>query len=199
MFHDVIGIHHITRNGRPDKSYFPVLTFAGYDAEDNTISFISPYLMYIVRKIYSSSLKLDKKGNPRLKQNVRPMLNPFNSYLIKTSIIVERNKAAIENVRIIIQVIEQTGSIGTPHIKASTIIERNEALKQRLDRDKNPSRLLGRVFKKTWELFRTQTTLLETYNSIVLPDPNDITKIPTPSNMHKLVFEFPHKGKNKKI
>ena len=127
------------------------------------------------------------------------MLNPFNSYLIKPSIIAERNKVAIENVRIIIQVIEQTGSMGTPHIKASTIVERNEAFKQKLSRDKNPYRLLDRVFKKTWELLRTHTTLLETYDSIALPDPNDISKIPTPSNLHKLVFEFRHNGKIKKI
>ena len=194
-FHNIIGIHHITRNGRPDKSYFPVMNFAGYDAKTNTISFFSPYLNYIVREIYSSSIKLDKKGNPRLKHNGRPMLNPFNSYLIKPSIIAERNKAAVENVRVIIQVIEQTGDIGTPHIKASTIVERNEVLKLRLSNSANPVQLLKRVFTKTWELLRTHTTLLETYDSIVLPDPNDITKIPTPSNMHKLVFEFHHKGK----
>ena len=199
MFHDIIGIHHIKRNGRPDKSYFPVMNFEGYDAKTNTISFFSPYLNYIVREIYSSSIKLDKKGNLRLKRNGRPMLNPSNSYLIKPSIIAERNKAAIENVRIIIQVIEQAGNTGTPHIKASTIIERNEVLKLRLNDSSNPVQLLKRVFKKTWELLRSHTTLLENYDSIILPDPNDITKIPTPSNMNKLVFEFPHKGKNKKI
>ena len=198
-FHNIIGIHHIKRNGRPDKSYFPVMNFAGYDAKTNTISFFSPYLNYIVREIYSSSIKLDKKGNPRLKRNGRPMLNPFNSYLIKPSIIAERNKAAIENVRIIIQVIEQAGNTGIPHIKASTIIERNEALKARLKKDTHPNRLLSRVFKKTWELLRSHTTLLETYDGIMLPDPNDISKIPTPSNMHKLVFEFRHNGKIKKI
>ena len=63
----------------------------------------------------------------------------------------------------------------------------------------NLVQLLKRVFKKTWELLRTHTTLLDTYDSITLPDPNDISKIPTPSNMHKLVFEFHHNGKIKKI
>ena len=197
-FHNVIGIHHITRNGKPDKSYFPVLTFAGYDAENNTISFISPYLMYIVRKIYSASIKNDKKGKPRLKRNGLPMLSPSNSFLIKSSIVGERNKAAVENVMIIIKVIEQAGDKGTPHIKASTIIERNEALKQRLSKSTNPVQLLSRVFKRTWELLRNQTTLLETYEGIELPDPDDIRNIPTPSNMDTLIFEFPHKGKRKK-
>jgi hypothetical protein len=174
------------------------MNFEGYDYETNTISFFSPYLNYIVQKIYSASIRCDKKGNQRLNSKGRPTLYPCNSYLIKPSIVSERNKGAVLNVFIIVQLIEQAGNEGTPHIKASTIVERNEALKQRLSRDKNPSRLLGRVFKKTWELLRSQTTLLEIYDSIVLPDPNDITKIPTPSNMHKLVFEFPHNGKTKK-
>ena len=141
----------------------------------------------------------DKKGDPRVKRNGRPMLYPSNSFLIKPSIVAERNKAAVANIFIIVQLIEQAGDKGTPHIKASTIIERNEALKARLKKDTHPNRLLSRVFKRTWELLRSHTTLLETYDGIMLPDPNDISKIPTPSNMHKLVFEFRHNGKIKKI
>ena len=198
-FHNIVGIHYVPRNGKIHRSYFPVMNFEGYDYETNTISFFSPYLNYIVQKIYSASIRCDKKDNPRLKRNGQPLLYPNNSFLVKPSIVSERNKAAVANVFIIVQLIEQAGDKGTPHIKASTLIERNEAFKQRLNRDKNPSRLLCRVFKKTWELLRTQTTLLETYDNIILPDPNDISKIPTHSNMHKLVFEFPHNGKSKKI
>ena len=117
--------------------------------------------------------------------------------MIKSSITKERNKAAVENVRIIVQVIEQAGSIGTPHIKASTIVERNEVQKSRLLKDTHPNRLLARVFKKTWELLRDQTTLLETYDEIKLPDPNDVKNIPTPGNLNEIVFSFPHKGKGK--
>ena len=197
-FHNIIGIHHITRNGRPDKSYFPVMNFEGYDAETNTIAFYSPYLNYIVQKIYADSVKLDRKEQPRLKRNGQPMLYPSNSYLIKPSIVAERNKAAVDNVRIIVQVIEQTGSFGTPHISAKTIIERNEGLKLRLSKDTHPNRLLSRVFKRSWELLREQTTLLEAYEGIVLPDPDDIRNIPTLGNMGDLVFEFPHNGKNKR-
>ena len=50
-FHNIIGIMHITRNGKPDKSYFPVLNFAGYDAENNTISFFSPYLIHVQKRL----------------------------------------------------------------------------------------------------------------------------------------------------
>ena len=197
-FHNIVGIHYVPRNGKIYRSYFPVINFEGYDYETNTISFFSPYLNYIVQKIYSVSIKCDKKGNPRVKRNGQPILYPSHSFLVKPSIISERNKSAIVNVFIIVQLIEQAGDMGTPHIKASTIIERNETLRIRLQKDTHPNRLLSRVFKKTWQLLRTQTTLLETYDSIVLPDPNDITKIPTPSNMNKLIFEFPHRGKSKK-
>ena len=194
-FHNVIGIHHITRNGRPDKSYFPVMNFEGYDSKTNTISFFSPYLMYIIRTIYSESIQRDKRGNPKLKRNGRPMLNPSNSFLIKASIVAERNKAAVENVMIIVKVIEQTGNNGTPHIRASTIIERNESLKKRLSKNSQPSRLLARIFKKTWVLLREQTTLLEIYQDIELPNPDDTRNIPTSGNMNTLIFSFPHNGK----
>ena len=195
VFHSIVGIMHIKRNGKTDQSYFPVLNFEGYDSEKNTISFYSPYLIYVVRKIFSEAIELDKKGNPKLNRNGFPRLTPHHSFLIKSTIVTERNKAAVENVKIIVQVIEQTGNFGTPHIKASTIVERNEVLKLRLEKDTHPNRLLSRVFKRTWELLHEQTNLLEAYEDIALPDPEDIRFIPTPGNLDKLVFEFPHKGK----
>ncbi len=197
-FHTIVGIHHITRNGKPDKSFFPLMNFEGYDSKTNTISFFSPYLSYIVKEIYSASIRCDKKGNPRIKRNGQPMLYPSNSYLIKPSIISERNKAAVENVFIIVQLIEQAGDKGIAHIKAKTLIERNEALMWRLKRDTHPHRLLSRVFKKTWQLLREQTLLLEVYEDIKLPDPNDIEQIPTFGNLDH-VFNFRHKGKKKNV
>ena len=197
-FHTIVGIHHITRNGRPDKSVFPLMNFEGYDSKTNTISFYSPYLSYIIREIYSASIRYDKKGNPKLKRNGQPMLYPSNSFLVKPSIVSERNKAAVENVFIIVQLIEQAGDRGMTHIKAKTLIERNEALKARLKRDTHPNRLLSRVFKKTWQLLREQTLLLEVYEDIELPDPDDIEQIPTFGNLEH-VFEFRHKGKKKNV
>lgn len=194
-FHDIIGIMHITRNGKNDKSYFPVLNFEGYDAKNNTISFFSPYLIYIVKEIYSASIQRDKKGQPKLNRNNQAILEPSHSFILKSSIASERNKAAVENVMIIVKVIVQTGNRGVPHIKASTIIERNEILKWRLSKDNHPSRLLSRVFSKTWELLRDKTELLDIYREIVLPDPQDIRNIPTVNNVNEIVFSFPHKGK----
>ena len=196
VFHTIIGIHHITRNGRPDKSFFPLMNFEGYDSKTNTISFFSPYLSYIIREIYSASIRCDKKGNPRIKRNGQPMLYPSNSFLVKPSIVSERNKAAVENVFIIVQLIEQAGNKGIPHIKAKTLIERNEVLKLRLKDSSNPTQLLKRVFKKTWQLLHEQTLLLDVYENIELPDPNDIQQIPTPSNLEH-VFNFKHNGKKR--
>ena len=198
VFHSIVGIMHIKRNGRTYESYFPVLNFEGYDSEKNTISFYSPYLIYVVRKIFSEARELDKKGNPKLNRNGFPKLTPHHSFLIKSTIVTERNKAAVENVKIIVQVIEQTGNSGTPHIKASTILERNEVLKLRLNKDTHPNRLLSRVFKRTWKLLREQTNLLDAYEDIELPAPEDIRFIPTPSNLDTLVFKFPHKGKKRR-
>lgn len=123
---------------------------------------------------------------------------PFHSFLIKPSIFNERNVAAVENVIIIIQVIEQAGDkIAT--IKASTIIERNPAFQQRLDESdsKNKARLLKKVFQRTWELLREQTHLPDVYKNIRLPILKHPTNIANPQNLD-LVFTFPHEGKIKK-
>ena len=194
-FHDIIGILDTKKNGRIYKKYFPVLVFMGYDESTNLISFSSPYLNHIVETIYNASLDRDKNGNLKKYHSGRQIINPSHSYLIKSSIVKERNKAAVENVMIIVKLIEQTGDKGTPHIKASKIIERNEALKMRLKAHKNPSLLLKRIFEKTWKLLRDETRLLEVYDGILLPDPKDAKNIPTARNLNEISFSFPHNGK----
>ena len=194
-FTNIIGVLHFTHNGKPKESYFPVMNFEGYDAQTNTISFFSPYLNYIIEEVYRASIRTNKKGVPQLKKNGLPILNPSHSYLVKPEIYKERNLAAVINVFIIITVIEQTG-YNTPHISAKTIVDRNENLKQRLENDSShASRLLARVFPKTWELLRDKTRLTEFYDGIILPDPSDIRNIPLPSQLYKYTFTFPHNGK----
>lgn len=194
-FTNIIGVLHFTQNGRPRESYFPVMNFEGYDAQTNTISFYSPYLNYIIEVIYNASVRKNKKGIPQLKKDGLPILNPSHSYLVKPEIYKERNIAAVINVLIIITVIEQAGN-NTPHISAKTIVDRNENLKLRLENDSShASRLLKRVFSKTWELLRDKTRLTEYYDGIVLPDPSDIRNIPIYSQLYKHTFTFPHNGK----
>ncbi len=80
--------------------------------------------------------------------------------------------------------------------KLKTIVDRNENLKLRLENDSShASRLLKRVFSKTWELLRDKTRLTEYYDGIVLPDPSDIRNIPIYSQLYKHTFTFPHNGK----
>ena len=195
QFTNILGVLHFTQNGKPKESYFPVMNFEGYDATTNTISFYSPYLNYIIEVIYNASIRKNKKGIPQVKKNGLPILNPSHSYLVKPEIYKERNIAAVINVLIIITVIEQAGN-NTPHISTKTIVDRNENLKLRLENDSShASRLLKRVFSKTWELLREKTRLTEYYDGIVLPDPSDIRNIPIYSQLYKHNFTFPHNGK----
>lgn len=178
-----------------DKEIQPVLLYAGEDKEKNIIYMSSPYLVKVARTLYKVSIRKNKKGETLLKKDGTPKLLPAYSYLINSSITKERNKKAIENVRIIVSVIEQAGN-NTPHIKASTIIERNtqlrESIKNKPTADIN--KLLKRTFIKTWELLRSQTKLTELYTNIHLPDPKDPRNIPTSTTLD-MVFEFQHNGK----
>ena len=193
-YHNVIGVLHGTRNGKPVQSLYPVLNFEGYNDKTNTISFSSPYMNYVIKTIYNLSIRKTKDGKKKLKKNGDPLRLPSHSYLIDSSIAKERNKAAVENVAIIITLIEQAGD-NIPRIKASTLIERNVQLAERLEAAKNPRSLLKTTFTKTWELLKTKTRLQEAYKDIELPEPNDPAFMPTMKTLDKVVFTFPHKGK----
>lgn len=175
----------------------PVLLYAGEDREKGIIRLSSPYLTRVINKVYGASIRVDKNGNPRLKKNGEPLMLPSYSYLIHSSLSRERNRYAAENVRIIIQLIEQAGD-NIPHISASSIVERNVQLSESLEDmndTSNRNALLKRTFKKTWELLRTQTDIEKVYKDIQLPEPDDPNYLPSFKNLDKTVFEFPHKGK----
>lgn len=194
-FHNIVGILHGTRNGKPSQSIYPVLNFEGYDDKKNTIAFSSPYMNHVIRTVYNVTIRRGKDGKPRLKKNGDPLRLVSHSYLVHGSITKQKNKAAVENVNIIVTLIEQAGD-NVPRIKASTIIERNPQLQNRLEADSShKAQLLKRVFSKTWELLRTETDLQRVYKDIQLPDPKDPAFIPTVKNLDSLVFTFPHGGK----
>lgn len=194
QFHNIVGVMHETRNGKPTQSLYQVLNFESYDDKKNTITFSSPYMNHVIETVYNIAVRRDKKGAPRLKSNGEPMRLVSHSYLVKSEISKERNKAAVENVIIITTLIEQAGE-NVPRIKASTIIERNPQLQQRLEKSSNKRQLLRNVFTKTWELLRTKTRLQEVYKNIQLPDPKDPANIPTVTTLESTVFSFPHDGK----
>ena len=193
-FHNIIGVLHGTRNGKPSQSLYPVLNFEGYDDKKNTIAFSSPYMNMVIRTVYNLSIRKTKDGKPKLKKSGEPMRLVSHSYLVHSSIAKQRNKAAVENVNIIVTLIEQAGD-NIPRIKASTIIERNPQFQQRLEVSTNKTQLLRTCFSKTWELLKEETDLLTAYKDIKLPDPKDPAFIPTAKTVDTIVFSFPHSGK----
>ena len=196
-YHNVMGvIKGKTPTGKPAESYYQVLNFEYYDKKHNIIAFSSPYMNYVIKTIYNLSIRKDKSGKPKLKRSGEPLTLPTHSYLIDSSIVKERNKAAAENVVILVTLIEQAGD-NIPRIKASTLIERNVQLAERLEAAKNPRTLLKTTFTKTWELLKTKTRLTEFYKNIQLPEPNDPAFMPTMRTLDKVVFTFPHDGKKK--
>lgn len=171
----------------------PLLVWMGYDAESNTIRFASPYMTRLIKRIYNVSIRKDRKGSPHLKKDGTPLLEVSHSYLIKSSIVKERNKRAVEIVMVVVTTIEQSGK-NTPHLKANTIIERIPQLQRAFNKAKttsNKNLLLSRTFKKAWELLESQTKLRDKYPNITLPDPNNPQNIPTTSTLN-MVFTFPH-------
>lgn len=193
-YHNIVGVIHGTRNGKPTQSYYQVLNFESYNDKTNVVTFSSPYMNYVIKTVYNLSIRKTKDGKQKLKKNGDPLRLPTHSYLIDSSIAKERNKAAVVNVEILVALIEQAGD-NIPRIKASTLIERNVQLADRLEAAANPRLLLDRTFKKTWELLRTKTRLQEAYKDIELPEPGDPAFMPTMKTLDKVVFTFPHKGK----
>ena len=187
-FHNVVGV--VEKN-----SLYQVLNFESYNEKTNTVSFSSPYLCYLIKTIYRLSIKKGKDGKPKLKENGLPDTKPVYSFMVKPEIATEKNKAAVENVIIIVTVIEKAGN-STPNIKFKTIIERNPQLKERLEESTNKNQLLKRTFVKTWELLRNYTKLEEHYKNIVLPNPKDPRTIPTTKMLNNTLY-FPHEGKIK--
>lgn len=182
-FHNLVGVLKDSEGRKSAPSRYPVLNFEGYDSETDTIQFSSPYMNYLIRTLYS--LKKPEKDK---------YLRPTHTFAIKSRA-VRSNEKAFENVRIIVQGIEQAGD-RPYHIAVKTLIDRNPFLKEALQRDpKHKTQTLKRTFQKTWELLRNDTTLQEDYINIYLPDPYDIRNIPTASTIQSLVFSFPHEGK----
>lgn len=192
-YNRILGVTREYYGGRMYNSHLPVMLFMGYEEKDNTIRFISPYMNKLVTVILQASIQMDRKGNPKLKNNGEPFMLPSHSYLVKSSIVKERNKRAVEIVCVVVTLIEQAGD-SIPHIKAQTIVDRCPDLKNALDAaasSSNKNHVLKRAFVKAWDLLPQQTRLAEVYKNIQFP-----TDIPTASQLD-MVFEFPHDGKIK--
>ena len=185
-------------------SALPLLLWMGYDSKDNTISFASPYLTTLIERVYG--VPRLPTGHPRAVQDTgtargappAPKLPALtNSYLVKSTIVKEKNKRAVEVVIAVVTIIEKSGPYGSPHVKAAKLINMIPQLQRSLaalQTTKNRNQLLKRTFTKAWELLNTQTTLKEKYRNIQLPDPSDSASIPTVQTMDRMVLSFPHHG-----
>lgn len=190
-FNNVIGVMETSLGGRKRQSLYPVMLFMGYNVEDGTVRFASPYINKLIMDIAKASIQKNEKGETKFRRSGKPFMLPSYTYLVKASIAKEKNKRAAEIVCIVATLIEQAGD-NTPHIRAQTIVDRCPDLKYALEateRSSNKTLLLRRAFEKAWELLHTQTRLEEVYKNIQLP-----TKIPTAGTLD-MVFEFPHEGK----
>ncbi len=178
-FNDIVGVI--------DEDILPVLVFLGENQEKNTISFSSPYMNRVIEKVHKICIKKDKNG--------KMQSLPSHSYLIKPSIVNERNKKAVEIVNIVVTTIEQCGN-HEAHLAARTIVERNVLLDNSMKMSGTTSKntMLRRAFGKAWELLETQTYLKDVYKDIELPKP-EAQNIPTVSTLNNMVFYFRHKGK----
>ena len=194
LFEKLLGI--IT-NGTGSTDILPVIYNAEYNDMKNVISFTSPYIVKLIREIYTASIRTNKKKQVQLKKNGQPQMVASHSYMIHMDIAKEKNKKAVEIVFIVVAVIEKAGK-HNPNIKAETIIERSCLLKHSLhgQTSGNKTNILKRAFTKAWKQLREKTDLISAYEDIHLPDPEDISVIPTPTTLD-MNFKFPNNGKPK--
>lgn len=195
-YSQLTGVLKVYEAGKIYYNKYAAMVWMGYDDKTCTLRFSSPYFNMLIKYIYQKSFQKDGRGNIKQKSDGTPFMLPNHSYLIKPSIVKERNRNAVEIVCIIVTLIEQTGT-GTgspPHISAQTIVDRcpnlKNAIKSASAPDKN--KYLKRAFKRAWELLRTQTYIEDVYKNIRIPE-----RIPTASTLD-MVFEFPHEGKTTK-
>ena len=204
-FSNVIGYLQTTEKDqrdyqeRPVARYYPALLLTDYNVDNNTITLASPYLAKLVNEIIYENIKRKKTGEMLLGKDETIKYNPSHSFLIKPTIAKQRNKAAVENVYIIVALIEQAGNPKknkktiTPSITASELISRNETLRTMLDdasSNSHKTKTLHRCFEKTYELLRDETWLLDKYKGLKMP-----TEIPTARTVNTLTLKFPHGGR----
>lgn len=188
-FNDMVSI---IRNGNK-IGYNKVLTPLGYDASDNTFKIAIPFFSELLKEPYQEVIELEKQGG-KLQANETPRTLPKHSRLIKSSLRKRKDKAAAENVVIIVRLIEQAGK-GIPHIKATTLIDKNPLLIKKLEETGNQTQVLKRAFTNTWKYLREDTIVQDYYPNIRLPDPDNPANIPTQKTLENMIFKFPHEGK----
>lgn len=179
-YSNIIGVMREYGLNKPYNTLLPVMQFRGHREITNSISFASPYLNLLVLQVLRSAFK-PNSGRVKRKRDGKPFTVAVNSYRVKSSIMSERNRRAVEIVCALVPLIDRSGS-GRPNISYRKLIQRCPDLRNALDSSAttaNKNTILRRAFTKAWELLRTQTCLTEKYKDNQLP-----TVIPTISMLN---------------
>ena len=191
---DIFGGCEKRRSGkRAFYNYLPVMKVMGRDEDENTISFVSPYINDVIRRILDDSRQKNKDGSPRKMRSGEPFMNPSHSYLVKSTIAKEKNKRAVEIVFALAVLVDQAGN-GTPNIRVQTLVDRCPNLKAALDAAPNAKRknaILQRAFSRAWQLMEEQTIIRGAYEEVELP-----TLIPTTRKMQDVIRIGPNGRKH---
>ena len=184
--------------GRSLYKILPVIILHSYNTKANTLKVSSPYMSELYKTVQAESVMKNRKGGTIKKKDGTPVHRASHSYLIKPSIVSQKCRAAVENVFLIISLIEQAGMpkrgsrTMTAHIRMVELISRNPVLVSRLEHAKSNSdrsKILSRVFTKTYELLKRETCLTDSYKDLEIKE-----IVPKVSTVESDVFEIRHKG-----
>lgn len=192
QFQNMIGILYSKTDPNAIIKY-PVLRWAGYNSENKTISFDSPFLSMISRQALIENGRLDRWGQPLKTHTKKTPLFRINSALVKSTILSQRNLRACEMVCIICHTIESSEGSHEPSILAASIVKKMDGFYEKL-KASSPSYRANRIqktFEKAFELLKTETYLKDVYPGIRLPDPNEY---PTWSRLNSTRYFFSHNG-----
>ena len=200
---NLIGVVCERESGLATYKEYPVIKDFNHDRSDNTITFASPYLMWLIRKVESARIIIDKKGEPIRYENGKLKLSAAYSCQLKPEILKEKNHKAVEIAGIFATLTDRAGSPKNGkkekvvNIRFSEVVNRNEELKvayEKAPNDSKKDRVLERGFKKGYELLRERTDLRDSYRNIKLPDPQNKKCIPTTARINE-VLRITHEGK----
>ena len=191
-YEGILGGMEVKKRGRTYIDYFPLLHMERNEQSENVIAFYSPYMNRVIIKILDDSMQKNEDGSirPPMK-NGKPFLYPNHCYTVRSSIVKERNKRAVDLVFALAVLIDKAGD-NVPHITARNLVERCPELNAALEAAPNAkaaNTILRRAFSRCWTLMREQTILEEAYEEIKIPD-----FIPTTSTLDETI-RIPHKGK----
>lgn len=193
-FDGITGVLRSRQNPNAVAKY-PFLQWRGYDESDNTLSFGSPFLSVLSRQVLIDAGVLDSDGQPLYLNRRTSKLIKANSFLIKSTILRQRSKRAIEMVRIICNCIETNEGSHNPSLTAYSICSQVDGYMDYLRNTSHSTRAesLRKTFGKAFELLKDETFLKEVYPGICLPDPKDYPKW---SQLKRTRYYFAHKGMN---